>query len=89
MPINRLYDTWMDQICELQPKARITRIRNFVWRMVGIYKSCSVHLSKIAGKIPGRAKQVSLTRCLSRFLDNVAINVREWYLPIAQQWLQA
>jgi hypothetical protein len=85
MPINHLYDTWMHQICELQPKARITRIRNFVWLMVGIYESRSVHLSKIAGKIPGRAKQVSLTRRLSRFLDNPAIRVREWYGPIARQ----
>jgi hypothetical protein len=89
MPINHLYDTWMHQICELQPKARITRIRNFVWLMVGIYESRSVHLSKIAGKIPGRANQVSLTRRLSRFLDNPAIRVREWYLPIARQWLEA
>jgi hypothetical protein len=79
----------MRQICELQPKARITRIRNFVWLMVGIYESRSVHLSKIAGKIPGRAKQVSLTRRLSRFLDNPAIRVREWYEPIAQQWLRS
>ena len=89
MPINHLYDTWMHQICELQPKARITRIRNFVWLMVGIYESRSVHLSKIAGKIPGRATQVSLTRRLSRFLDNPAIRVREWYEPIAQQWLRS
>jgi len=88
MPINHLYDTWMQQICELQPKARITQIRNFVWLMIGIYESRSVHVSKIAGKIPGRAKLVSLTRRLSRFLDNPAIRVREWYQPIAQQWLQ-
>lgn len=88
MPINHLYDTWMHQICELQPKTRITRIRNFVWLMVGIYESRSVHLSKIAGKIPGQANQVSLTRRMSRFLDNPAIRVREWYKPIAQKWLQ-
>ena len=41
MPINHLYHTWICQICELQPKARITRIRNFVWLMVGIYESRS------------------------------------------------
>lgn len=88
MPTNRLYDTWMEQICELQPKARITQIRNFVWLMIGIYESRSVYLSKIAGKIPGPAKLVSLTRRLSRFLDNPAIRVRDWYKPIASQWLQ-
>jgi hypothetical protein len=57
--------------------------------MIGIYQSQSVYLSKIAGKIPGPAKLVSTTQRLSSFLDNPAINVREWYRPIAQQWLQA
>ncbi len=57
--------------------------------MIGIYESRSVHLSKIAGKIPGSAKLLSTTKRLSRFLDNPAISVREWYQPIAQQWLQA
>ena len=51
-------------------------------------KVARCHLSKIAGKIPGRAKLVSATRRLSRFLDNPAIRVREWYEPIARQWLR-
>lgn len=89
MPINHLYDTLMQRICELRPGQRITQMRNFVWLMVGIYQSRSVHLSKIAGKVPGPAKLLSTTRRLSRFLDNPAIRVREWYEPIARQWLQA
>jgi len=89
MPINDLYHNWMQRICELRPNQRITQVRNFVWLMIGIYQSHSVYLSRIAGKIPGQAKLVSTTRRLSRFLDNPAINVREWYRPIAQYWLQA
>jgi hypothetical protein len=89
MPINELYHTWMRQICELRPRQRITQLRNFVWLMIGIYQSGSVHLSKIAVKIPGPAKLVSTARRLSRFLDNPAVNVREWYRPIAERWLQA
>jgi len=89
MPINKLYHTWMQQICELRPNQRITQVRNFVWLMIGIYQSQSVYLSKIAGKIPGPAKLVSTARRLSRFLDNPAIRVREWYEPIARQWMQA
>ena len=89
MPTNRLYHTWMREICELRPNERITRLRNFVWLIVGIHQSRSVHLSKVAGKIPGLANLVSITRRLSRFLDNPAIRVREWYEPIARQWLQA
>ena len=89
MPINSVYHTWIQQILELRPGQRITQVRNFVWLMIGIYKSGSVHLSKVAGKIPGQAKVLSTTRRLSRFLDNPAINVREWYEPIARQWLKA
>jgi len=89
MPINHLYDTWMRRICELRPGQRITQVRGFVCLVVGIYRSRSVHLSRIAGKIPGSAKLVSITRRLSRLLDNAAICVREWYAPIAHQWLEA
>ena len=88
MPINRLYDTWYRQIRELRPNQRITQVRNMVWLIIGIYHSRSVYLSRIAGKIPGRAKLLSITRRLSRFLNNGAIRVREWYAPIAREWLE-
>jgi hypothetical protein len=87
MPINTLYHTWIQRIQELRPKQRITQIRGFAWLMVGIYQSRSVSLSRIAGKIPGTAKLVSVTRRMSRLLANPAIVVRDWYKPIAQQWL--
>jgi hypothetical protein len=89
MPINRLYDTWKTRILELRPDQRITQIRAFVWLLVGIYQSRSVCLSKIACKIPGEAKLTSATRRLSRLMDNPAIRVRDWYQPIARQWLEA
>jgi Transposase DDE domain len=88
MPINELYHNWIQRICELRPGQRITQIRNFAWLIIGIYTSRSVYLSRIAGKIPGSAKLVSTTRRLSRLLDNPAIRVREWYEPIARQWLE-
>ena len=87
MPINQLNHTWICQLCEQRPDTRITRVRNFVWLMISIYKSRSVHLSKVASEIPGPAKLLSTTKRLSRFLDNPAINVREWYEPIARRWL--
>jgi len=89
MPTKRLYHTWIQQIRELRPEQRITQVRNFVWLMIGIYQSRSVYLSRIAGKIPGQAKLPSVVQRLSRFLDNPAIQVREWYEPIARQWLEA
>lgn len=86
---NRLYHTWFEQIRQLRPDERITRVRNFVWLMVGIYQSKSVHLSDIASKIPGRAKELSIVRRLSRFLSNPAVRVREWYAPVARNLLQS
>ena len=54
--------------------------------MCGIYQSRSVDLSRIAGKIPGKAKLQSTVKRFERFLDNSTIRVREWYQPIAVQW---
>jgi hypothetical protein len=88
MPTNQLYHTLIQRIQELRAGQRMTQIRNFVWLMVGIYQSRSVNLSRIAGKIPGTAKLLSYTRRLSRLLENPAIDVRGWYEPIAQSWLE-
>jgi DDE family transposase len=89
MPINETYRTWIQRICELRPKQRITQVRNFVWMVVGIYHSHSVSLSQIAGKVMGAAKNVNTVRRLSRFLANPAIDVHSWYKPIAKAWLQS
>lgn len=89
MPINQLYDTWKIRIMELRPSQRITHIRAFAWLIIEIYLSRSVCMSRVACKIPKEAKLTSATRRLSRLLDNPAIRVREWYEPIARQWLEA
>ena len=89
MSVNHLYHTWFKKIEQLRPGERVTRLRNLAWLLVGICKSRSVHLSKVALKIPGDAKTLSITRRLSRFLRNPAIRVREWYDPIARNVLQA
>jgi hypothetical protein len=43
MLINLLYYTWIQRICELRPGQRIAQVRNFVWLLIGIYQSRSVH----------------------------------------------
>jgi len=89
MPINETYRTLIRRICELRPNQRITKVRNFVWLVVGMFHSRSVQLSRVVGKVLGRAKNLSTVRRLSRFLDNPAIQVRDWYEAIARQWLEA
>jgi hypothetical protein len=88
MSINTLNHTWNQRIMELRPNQRITQVRNFVWLLVGIFQSRSVTLSRIAGKIPGTAVLVSTTRRVSRLLANPAIVVRDWYEPVAKQWIE-
>jgi len=89
MSINRLHDTWLTRILQLWPQERITRLRNLAWLIVGIWASRSVHLSRVAGHMPGPATQTSLTRRLARFLCNAAVRVRVWYRPQARSVLQS
>lgn len=89
MPINKTYRTWIQRICELRPKQRKTQVQNFVWLIAGIFHSRSVNLSKIAGKVISRAKNVSTIRRLSRFLASSAVDVRSWYRSTAKVWLSS
>lgn len=88
MSINRIYHTWFYRILQLRPDKRVTRVRNFAWLLAGIFESKSVHLGKIASKIPGQAMLPSITRRLDRLLENTAIRVRDWYEPIAKELLE-
>ena len=88
MPINQLHLTLQRLLVQLRPAERITRVRNFSRLLVGLCLSQSVHLSKIANKIPTKATLPSATRRLSRLLDNAAIRVRDWYEPIARSLLE-
>ena len=87
MSITNLYNTWMPKIKQMLPGERITRIRVLAWLLAGIFESKSVHLSKVASKIPGKATLVSVTRRLDRFLESPAFRVRDWYEPIAKRLL--
>jgi hypothetical protein len=84
MSITKLYLTWMNKITQLLPHERVTRRRNLAWLMTGIFQSKSVHLSKVASKIPGAAMLVSATRRLDRFLESPEFRVRDWYEPIVK-----
>jgi hypothetical protein len=95
MSITQIYHIVKQAMRQLRPDERITRLRVSVWMIVGIYLSKAVQLRKIASKIPGAATTNSKIRRLSRFLDNPAVNVREWYapkaraLPIAWTWIRS
>ena len=84
----RLYRTWFEPLAQLSPDGRHSRVRNMTWLIVGLYRAMTVHLSAIVRKWPLSAKNPSLWRRLERFLSNPALHVREWYEPVARQWLR-
>src|SRR5438552_11186397 len=79
MTTNRLYLTWFDELTHMCSTWHKPHLRNLTWLLVGIYLSRSVHLNRIAAKMPGPATLVSLTRRLSRFLDGTGWVVRSTY----------
>lgn len=87
MSTNQLYHTLSQALRQLRPGERKNRLSAFVWLLVGMYLSRSVHLTRVGQKIPGRAKELSVFRNLERLVNNPAIRVRDWYAPIAQSWL--
>lgn len=87
MPTNRLYDAWMLWLEQLFPAERVTRIRSLAVALLGLYMGQSVHLSKIAAEVPGKAKLLSQERRIGRLLDNAAIVPERWYQSIAMRWL--
>lgn len=89
MSSNQTYHTWVQRILQLRPTERITRVRNMAQLLTGIFESKSVHLSKVATKVVSTATLPSVTRRLSRFLDNPAVRVREWYEPLVRDLVQS
>ncbi len=88
MSVIRTYHILKTKIKHHVPTGHTYRERNLGWIMTGIFHSHSVHTSKIANKIPGKAKRLSRSRRISRFFDNGKVQVRQWYQPIATQLLR-
>lgn len=89
MSINKIYHTLFAKIQQLRSGERKNRIKNFAWMMAGVFRSHSVHQSKIANEIPGSAVKLSKVQRLRRLLMNPFIRVRMWYKPIAQELLDS
>jgi hypothetical protein len=86
---SQLYGKWRKQLAQLAPDECESRLTNMLYLVVGLFKARSVHLSFVARQIPVRAKKLSLDKRLRRFLNNPAVQVREWYRPVAEQLVQA
>jgi hypothetical protein len=85
--IPHLYRSLHDYLLQRIPDACDTRLTNLIYLMMGVFQSSSVQLNLIARKTPIRAKKLSIVKRLTRFLDNPAVRVRDWYHPFAEQVL--
>jgi len=81
------YVKWREMLTQQIPDQCESRLTNLTLLIVGIFASQSVYLSVLTRKIPIRAKKLSLTKRLERFLDNSAVDVEAWYRPWATRLL--
>lgn len=89
MNIVQTYHTLKERIKRIVGNERITRIRTMAWMQSGILHSRSVHLTRIASKIPGSSKKLSVADRFRSFLNNRHVHVRKWYRPMAEALIQA
>ena len=89
MPIPELYRSLHEYLMQRIPDECDTRLTNLIFLMMGIFQSRSIQLNLVARKTPIRAQKLSIVKRLSRFLDNPAVRVREWYHPFAETLLRS
>ncbi len=83
----KLYGIWKRLLAQWLTDDCHTRRTNLIWLIVGLYLSQRVQTSMIVKRWPIAVKVSSLTRRLSRFLDNGAIRPAVWFRPVARQLL--
>jgi len=84
----KLYGTWHQFLTQWIPDDCPSRLTNLTLLIVGLYHARHIYASRIVSQWPLRATVPSLTRRLSRFLDNPAVVVRDWYEPVARHMLR-
>jgi len=89
MPIPQLYRSLHEYLMQRIPDECDTRLTNLIFLMMGLFQAGSVQLNLVARKTPIRAQKLSIVKRLTRFLDNPAVQVREWYRPFAELLLMS
>jgi hypothetical protein len=84
-----LYNRLFTYLREVHPDPHVKRISNWVWIMVGIILSHSVHLSKIAQYIPSEAQAAGRIAQIRRWLSNRFVDPVEFYRPLISRVLQS
>ena len=83
-----LYTRVFTKLRTVHPEPHLKRIANWVWVIVGLILSQSVHLSQIAQHIPSQAHAAGRIAQIRRWLSNKFIHVADFYRPLIREVLQ-
>ena len=83
-----LYTRVFTKLRTVHPEPHLKRIANWVWVIVGLILSHSVHLSQIAQHIPSEAQAAGRIAQVRRWLSNKFIHVSDFYRPLITEVLQ-
>lgn len=86
--IPRLYSILLERVLPLVGTLCDSQVTNLLWLMLGLYRGRSVHLTRIASKVPSGARKLSTVERLRRFLSNKAVEVQAVYDPVAQELIK-
>ena len=84
-----LYTRVFTKLRSVHPEPHLKRIANWVWVIVGLILSQSVHLSQIAQHIPSEAQAAGRIAQVRRWLSNKFIHVPDFYRPLITEALQS
>jgi hypothetical protein len=83
-----LYTCVFTKLRATHPEPHLKRIANWVWIIVGLILSQSVHLSQIAQHIPSAAQAAGRIAQVRRWLANPFIDVPAFYRPLIREALE-
>jgi hypothetical protein len=86
---HELYTRVFTKLRTVHPEPHLKRIANWVWVIVGLILSHSVHLSQIAQHIPSEAQAAGRIAQVRRWLSNKFIHVADFYRPLIREVVQA
>ena len=86
---DELYTRVFTKLRAVHPEPHLKRIANWVWIIVGLILSQSVHLSQIAQHIPSDAQAAGRIAQVRRWLKNQFIDVPAFYRPLITEAVQA
>src|SRR4051812_30524087 len=84
----QLYQRVESKLQSVHPKMHHKRLAVWVWVVVGLIQSQSVHLSAIANHIPGTAHAAGRIMRIRRWLASNWIVSRTFYTPLIEEVLR-